>query len=265
MPERRMFSREITETDAFLSLPYSAQVLYFHYCMNADDDGVVSNPLTLRRLTGCSGEDENVLARLHFIIPFKSGVTVIKHWKIHNKIPKDRYHPTKYTDEMALLQLKPNDAYTLTQEGQGFVYSSYTGCIQDVSNLDTEVSIGKDRLGKYREDTLVDSVDVPAPLPPDFSTEFDQLWKLYPRKDGRKDAFRHYQRARKNGTTFEQVKAGILNYCEYLKREKVEQRYIQMGSTWFNGEHWNDEYQSNREPTLKDYAKKADFSAWGVK
>lgn len=95
--------------------------------------------------------------------------------------------------------------------------------------------------------------------------EFEDLWSLYPRKDGKKDAIRHYQRARKNGTTFEQVKAGILNYCEYLKREKVEQRFIMMGSTWFNGEHWNDEYKSNREPTLKDYAKTADFSAWGVK
>ena len=98
-----------------------------------------------------------------------------------------------------------------------------------------------------------------------WSNEFDELWALYPRKDGKKDAIRHYQRARKNGTTFEQVKAGILNYCEYLKREKVEQRFIMMGSTWFNGEHWNDEYKSNREPTLKDYAKTADFSAWGVK
>lgn len=92
--------------------------------------------------------------------------------------------------------------------------------------------------------------------------EFEDLWALYPRKDGKKDAIRHYQRARKNGTTFEQVKAGILNYCEYLKREKVEQRFIMMGSTWFNGEHWNDEYKSNREPTMKDIMPNVDTSGF---
>lgn len=264
MPERRMLSKEVTETDAFLGLPFSAQVLYLHYCMNADDDGVVSNPLTLRRLTGCSGEDENILARMHFVIPFKSGVTVVKHWKIHNKIPKDRYHPTKYADELALLQLKPNDAYTLIPEGEQFVYSSYTDCVQDVSKLDTEVRLGKVSIDKYREDTIADQVGECVPSRSGIETEFEELWKLYPRKEGKKEALRHYQRARKNGTTFEEVKAGILNYCEHIKREKKEMQYIAYGSTWFNGERWNDEYQSNREPTLRDYAKTADFSAWGV-
>jgi hypothetical protein len=259
-----MLSKEVTETDAFLGLPFSAQVLYLHYCMNADDDGVVSNPLTLRRLTGCSGEDENILARMHFVIPFKSGVMVIKHWKIHNKIPKDRYHPTKYVDEIALLQLKPNDAYTLIPEGEQFVYSSYTDCIQDVSKLDTEVRLGKVSIGKYRKDTIADKVGECVPSRSGIEAEFEELWKLYPRKEGRKKALDAYRRAKKKGTTFEEVKAGILNYREYIEKENIEMQYIAYGSTWFNGERWHDEYVSTRQPTTMDLVGKIDLSDWGV-
>lgn len=100
--------------------------------------------------------------------------------------------------------------------------------------------------------------------PNTWLSEFEGLWSSYPRKDGKKDAFRHYQRARKNGTTFEEVKAGILNYCEYIRREKIEQRYIMKGSTWFNGEHWSDEYVSTRQPTTMDLVGKMDLSDWGV-
>ena len=110
-----------------------------------------------------------------------------------------------------------------------------------------------------------DRVGELVPFPSQIEDEFEQLWELYPRKEGKKKALACYQKARKNGTTFEQVKAGIMNYCEYIRREQTELQYIAYGSTWFNGERWNDEYQSNREPTLKDYAKTADFSAWGVK
>lgn len=266
MAERRMFSKQITETDAFLDMPFSAQTLYFHLCMAADDDGFISSPKKIQRMVGCSGEDMNLLAAKHFVIPFKSGILAVKHWKIHNQIQKDRYHPTKYEEEKGVLQEKPNGAYTLSIDGYGYVSSMYTKCIQYEPETETEVSIGKVSKGKYREDiSLADQVGEEEARPAQIEAEFEELWKLYPRKDGKKDALRYYQRARKKGTTFEQVRAGILNYCEYIRKEGKDLKYVAYGSTWFNGERWNDEYVSTKQPTTLDIAKTMDLSDWGVK
>ena len=78
---------------------------------------------------------------------------------------------------------------------------------------------------------------------PTIETEFDVLWKQYPRREGRKNALLAYKRARKNGTTYEEVEAGIIKYAEICKGR--ETRYIKQGSTWFNGECWNDEIESD--------------------
>lgn len=251
MAERRMFAKTIVLSDAFLDMPIGARCLYMTLGMVADDDGFVNSPKAVMRQAGATEDDMKILIAKKFVLVFEDGVLVIKHWRINNYLQKDRYRETVYKEDKALLTVQENGAYSLPE---GHVYT----------NVYTQERKGEEREGEEKK-TLVGKADVPASPPPDFSSEFDQLWSLYPRKDGKKDALRFYQRARKNGTTFEQVKAGILNYCEYIKREKVEQRFIQMGSTWFNGEHWNDEYVTNREPTLKDYAKTADFSAWGVK
>ena len=74
------------------------------------------------------------------------------------------------------------------------------------------------------------------------SEEFEKLWELYPRKEGKKAALAAYQRAKKKGALFDDVKAGVLNYLDYIKAKKIEPQFIKQGSTWFNGEHWNDEY-----------------------
>ena len=137
MAERRMFAKTIIDSDAFLDMPLSTQSLYFHLSMRADDDGFINNPKKVQRMIGASDDDLKLLIAKSFIIPFDSGIVVIKHWKIHNYIQADRYKPTVYTEEKALLGTKNNKAYTLD-----------TGCIQDVSIMDTQVSIGKDSIGK---------------------------------------------------------------------------------------------------------------------
>ena len=90
MAERRMFSKQITESDAFLEMPFSTQVLYFHLGMEADDDGFLNNSKKIQKVIGASEEDMKILIDKHFIIPFESGIIVIKHWKIHNYIQTDR-------------------------------------------------------------------------------------------------------------------------------------------------------------------------------
>jgi len=136
MAERRMFAKTIVTSDAFLDMPLSARCLYFTLGMFADDDGFVNNPKSIMRQVGASTDDLNLLLLKRFILAFESGIIVIKHWKIHNYIQKDRYKETKYIEEKATLMLDEKGAYT--------------ECIQDVSKVETQVSIGKsrDRIGK---------------------------------------------------------------------------------------------------------------------
>lgn len=143
MAQRRMFAKTVIDSDAFLDMPATAQLLYFHLAMRADDDGFINKPKTIMRMTGCKDDDINLLIAKKFIIPFETGVVVIKHWKIHNYIAKDRYSETKYVDEKSLLTLDKNNAYTLCDTP---VYGMETTCAQPVYGMETQVRLGKDSL-----------------------------------------------------------------------------------------------------------------------
>lgn len=136
MARRRMFSQAIIDSDAFLDMPVTTQLLYFHLSMRADDDGFINKPKSIMRSCGGSDDDMKILIAKKFIIPFDSGIVVIKHWKIHNLIAKDRYTETNYKKEKAALMLDEKNAYTL--------------CIQDVNKVETQVSKGKYSIGEYR-------------------------------------------------------------------------------------------------------------------
>ena len=140
MAERRMFAKTIIDSDMFLDMPLSAQALYFHLAMRADDDGFVNNPKKIQRMINCTDDDLKLLIAKQFIIPFESGVVVIKHWKIHNYIRTDRYKETNYKEEKALLELDVNNSYRLT--------SGIPTDYQLVDKRDTQDRLGKDRLGK---------------------------------------------------------------------------------------------------------------------
>ena len=142
MAERRMFAKTIVTSDAFLDMPASTRCLYFLLGMVADDDGFVNNPKSIMRQAGSTTDDMNLLIAKRFILTFRSGVVVIKHWCIHNTIQKDRYKETKYLDEKSTLMLDENKAYT---EAETDVYPE---CIQGVSDVDTQVRLGKDKLGQ---------------------------------------------------------------------------------------------------------------------
>jgi len=141
MAERRMFAMKIIDSDAFLDMPGSAQNLYFHLSMRADDDGFISSPKKVMRMINASDDDMKILLSKRFLLYFDTGIVVIKHWRIHNYIAKDRYTATIYKEEMEKLFTKENGAYTDHPED---VDGLYTTCIQ---NVDT----GKVRLGKVSE------------------------------------------------------------------------------------------------------------------
>ncbi len=113
MSERRMFSKSITESDTFLDLPFSTQALYFHLSMSADDEGFINNAKRVLRVCGASEDDVKRLVEKSFLIRFDSGIFVIKHWKINNKIRGDRRKETNYPDEKALLAEKTTGVYSL--------------------------------------------------------------------------------------------------------------------------------------------------------
>lgn len=148
MAQRRMFSRTVVESDAFLDLPMSTQALYFHLGMDADDEGFCSSPKKVMRLVGANQDDLKLLVAKSFLVAFDDGVVVIKHWRINNYIQRDRMHETEYRDHLGTLYLKPNKAYTTDPaKGRSIAETEMdTECIQTASNLDTEVSIGKYRL-----------------------------------------------------------------------------------------------------------------------
>ena len=142
--ERRMFAKTIIDSDAFLDMPISAQVLYFHLSMRADDDGFINNPKKVQRMVGCNDDDFKLLMAKRFVIVFDSGVIVIKHWKIHNYIRKDRYSETVYQEEKNLLVEKENGSYSLLNPK---VYDVGLPLVNqpDTQRL-TQVRLGKDRL-----------------------------------------------------------------------------------------------------------------------
>ena len=116
MSERRMLSKSITESDIFLDLPLSAQALYFHLSMNADDEGFINNSKRIRNICGASEDDLQELILNGLLIRFDSGICVITHWKINNKLRKDRCRATNYPEEKALLVENAAGVYSLQKE-----------------------------------------------------------------------------------------------------------------------------------------------------
>ena len=147
-----MFAKTIIDSDAFLDMPVTARLLYYDLAMRADDDGFVNSPKKIMRMIGASQDDLTILGLRKFIIPFETGIVVIKHWKIHNYIRKDTYNETKYKEEKAELELDENNAYRL----------------RPVDGPSTQVrlgqvSTGKDSTGKYIEPPAAAPAPAEAP------------------------------------------------------------------------------------------------------
>ena len=136
MANRRMFSLDVVDTDNFLDMPLSAQGLYFHLGMRADDDGFISSPKKIIKIVNASEDDLKLLIIKGYLIPFESGVIVIKHWRQNNYVKGDRYKPTIYQNERKQLYAENN------------IYHLDTVCIQNGTKTEPQDRLGKDRLGK---------------------------------------------------------------------------------------------------------------------
>ena len=144
MANHRCYNCSFLLNDEFIELSENAKVLYFYLMSSADDDGFISNVKTQIRISGTKAESLEELINAGFIIKFNNKVYVIVHWRQHNKIQKDRYHPTLYQAEYNKLDTDQTNKYFIMD----------TTCIQSVSDLDTEyklskVNISKDNTSEY--------------------------------------------------------------------------------------------------------------------
>lgn len=138
-----MFAKTIIDSDAFLDMAVTSQLLYFHLSMRADDDGFVNKPKSIMRMCNCKETDLQILAENKFIIPFKSGIVVIKHWQIHNYLRKDTYTETKYKEEKSELERDENGAYRLISDNSVTKPSRVRDEV--VTGTSTQVRKGKER------------------------------------------------------------------------------------------------------------------------
>jgi len=156
-----MISLDVVDTDAFLEMPVSSQLLYFHLNTRADDDGFVSSPRKIIRTIGCNEDDLKILAGKKFILVFNDGVCVIKHWRINNYIRKDIYQETKYLDLKRTLFIRKNGVYTLNDDGRAVAVPAGHFQVEKLHVDDTytqrTLSIGKVRVGKVSKNTTAPS------------------------------------------------------------------------------------------------------------
>lgn len=157
-----MLCKTIIESDMFSSLPPDAQMLYVRLNLAADDDGFVSNPRSIMRLCGASDDSMKLLLAKKYVLTFEVGddfIFLIRHWKMHNYIQKDRYRASVfknllrevYYDENKAYSLAPGDGHVRCLPAEGPSDALYTDCIQDVSKPDTQDRLGKDSLEKDKD------------------------------------------------------------------------------------------------------------------
>lgn len=157
MANKRMFSKQITTSDAFMEMPVSSQLLYFHLNMEADDDGFVGNPKRITKFIGAGEDDLKVLLAKRFLLAFENGVVVIKHWLLHNAVRKDMYKETQYLDQKNMLQIKDNGVYTESRN-------------EPVT--ESALRLDQDRLDKKREDLPHKHLKYLSDIPPEDMKEF---------------------------------------------------------------------------------------------
>lgn len=217
MAQKRMFTMKIVDSDAFLDMPLSAQCLYFHLNMRADDDGFIGNPKRIMRTIGCHEDDFKILIAKRFILTFEDGVIVIKHWRMHNCISQNRYHETQYIDEKGKLLLKGNKAYSLTHgeplndKGTIEAQSAEIPALPD-SEADVDMQGGKKRN--------------------DYPTDFETFWKEYPKKADKGMAYKKYQTRIKSGYSPEELLSAARNYRMECERKHTSSDYIKHAKTF---------------------------------
>ena len=229
-----MFAKTIVDSDAFLDMPMSARLLYYDLGMRADDDGFINSPKKIMRMIGASNDDVNILIARKFVIPFDSGVVVIKHWRINNYLRNDRYTETKYLEEKSNLEVDKNGSYTAKNN---------TGIPVGIPTVSTgKVRLGKDSIGKDIN-TISCNKNSEIEVLNQKEMWFESFWEIYPKHQDKKKAKQKFLKACTNEKEYKAIMDGLRNVLPVWA--KKDTKYIPMPTTWLNGERWNDEVNVN--------------------
>ena len=237
MSQRRLFSPEIVASDAFLDMPISGQALYFHLGMHADDDGFV-NPRKIMRMIGASEDDLNILLAKRFLLAFKSGVVVIKHWLIHNSIRKDRYHETRYLEEKELIYTKQNKAYSeLATRCQPIGNHSVPEVkLSKVNNVAEATSLEvKKEMKTYNENDHTLN-DLPAVNLDTGEIELQEKSKTQPKDKKALGIQKYFNNKAEENTNTRPLpsKIGYINVLRIMKSGLSDENIKQMIDDWFS-------------------------------
>lgn len=249
-----MFSQRIVESARFLKMPPSTQCLYFHLGIHADDDGVVEGYNVMKQ-TGSTEDDLKILAAKGLITVLNADlVTYINDWKENNRIRSDRKVDSIYRDLLVrmLPDIEIQQAKARADTGKKTGIKKIENDGRPVDNQWT--SNGPHRLGKDSINNIVDSSESPTQI---YESEFEQLWSMYPKKQGKKAALRHYKtwRKRSKDNTFEVMKEKLEHYLKFLKIKQTPLEYTLNGSTWFNGRYDDELDMTPAKPRFNQQAK----------
>lgn len=267
MAERRMFAKTIIDSDAFLDMPLSTQALYFHLSMRADDDGFVNNPRKIQRMVGAADDDLKILISKRFVIPFESGVCVIKHWRIHNYIRNDRYTETVYKEEKSRLEIKENKSYTMANA------VGIPDVCQEVDDRYPQVRLDEFSTGKgitpivplLGESNCTQGESLTVEMAGGMGNEktedhsttlveerFSKFWAAYPRKQGKGDAEKSWKKIKPTAEMFEKIMKAVDAHktCEQWKKNHGQ--FIPYPATWLNRKQWNDDPSSTSRKNYHD-------------
>jgi len=152
MAKKRMTTTQITDSDDFISMPSPAQALYLHLNNGADDDGFNNQIQMAIYKAHASLDDLKILLAKRFILQFECGVIVIKHWRMANSLRKDRYTPTAFQEELKMLGIKENGAYTLNGNQMATKWQPLVATDKNsIDKLSIDKNIEKPHKHKYGE------------------------------------------------------------------------------------------------------------------
>ena len=244
MAERRMFTKKITDDDHFLNLSSPAQALYLHLSMNADDDGFCNQITASMFKAHASVTDLEALLKNRYIYQFDSGVIVIKHWRMANALRKDRYTPTAFKNEMAMLKVSENGAYKLPDNNDMVAERLPNGC-QLVAERLPQVSIGKVSIDKNNKNNISCNGNSIIEVLSKKEMWFESFWEIYPKHQDKKKAKQKFLKLCTNEKEYKAIMDGLRNVLPMWA--KKDNKYIPMPTTWLNGERWNDEVDLHME------------------
>lgn len=289
MANRRMFSLDVIDTDNFLDMPLSAQGLYFHLGMRADDDGFIASPKKITKLINASNDDLKLLIAKGYLLPFESGVVVIRHWRQNNYVKGDRYKNTIYQDEKKQLcainniydfvdnmdtsgiqngkQLEPDCNKTGTKMEPDW---NQQGTKTDTQVRLGKVSIGKDRLelGKDINNIYCTELECSSSMPtekaaitltlndkseyPLFDKNIAEWKELYPNVDILQE-LRKMKGWLNSNPTKRKTKSGILRFVNsWLSREQDKGGYRNYGANTTYSAASNGQYQEQEPECFSD-------------